>query len=187
MEVRIDKDLHGSIGERPEEVIVARKQLHDQAASHAKPDTQQRTSTLSSSSRFDLLQNNLDKSTHEVPSPGSERPSSALARGRLDQENLIEASASLSSERFYNRLPVAVTSPVTRSYTELQGQLAFPRAEPTVPQAGVSPLETSGPVAEFHLATEKVVSVSRTEAKDQEPEVCNCTETRMSVRPFVCL
>ena len=190
--VPIDKDLHGSIDERPEEVIVARKQLHDQAASHPKPDSHHRTPTLSSTSRLDLRQNNLDKtgsnSLYEVRSPGSERPLSVLTRGRLEQENLIKTS-SLRPEHFSNQLPVAVTSPVTRSYAELQGQLAFPRAEPTMPQAGVSPLEIHGPVAVFHRATETVepaASASRTEAKDQEPEVCNILGNP-SVRPSVYL
>ena len=150
------------------------------------------TVALSWTSRLDLRQNNLDKtgsnSLYEVRSPGSEKPISVLARGRLEQENLIKTS-SLRPEHFSNQLPVAVTSPVTRSYTELQGQLAFPRAEPTVPQAGVSPLEIQGPVAVFHRATETVepaASASRTEAKDQEPEVCNILGNP-SVRPSVYL
>ena len=180
MRVRMDKDLHGSLDERSEEVDVS-KQLHDQAASHPKPtvpDSHQRTSTPSSISRLDLRQNNLDKagsnSRPEVRSPSSERPSSVLARGRLDLENLTEISAPLRPEHFSDRLPVTVTSPVTRSYTELQGQLAFPRRR-AEPQAAVSQLETPGEVAVFHRATETVepaASSSLTESKDQEPEVC---------------
>ena len=188
--VRHDGYLHGSIDERPRKVTVDRTQLHDRAAAASQPkaaaalpDFHHRTSngsSPSSNTRLALQLNNLDKagsnSPHEDRSPGSQRPTSVLARGRVDQDDLIETSASLRFESFSNQLPVAVSSPVTRSYTELQGQLAFPRAEPPVPQAGVSRLEASGPVAVFRRATETVEPATSAESKDNEPEVCNVTE-----------
>jgi hypothetical protein len=169
-----------SLNERPQEVDD--KNMQDPAVSQSNPtvgtfEAHQRTTAHSSTNRLDL-QTSIDQdktgsnSRHGVRSPTSvtERPSSVVARGRLgiEQGSSIETS-SVEPERFSDRPPVAVTSPATKPYEEIQRQVVFPRRQAP---AGVYQEESQGNVAVFHRATETIEpTVLRTQVKDEEPQI----------------
>jgi hypothetical protein len=160
------KDIDRSGHARPEELLASMTMKH-RAASQPKPDSLQ----LNSSGTRAAVSNSEPNILHEDQSQDIDRPPSVLARGRGKEENLAENSDSLWPDRFSNRLPIAVTSPVTRSYRELQGQLAFPRSKRHIYQVQESQLDSPAAekVAVFRRATEELESPK--EEKHQQPEV----------------